>query len=174
MSTACYACYVTVASWRSGRALADRFGIVGAGVLIGVVWQLWHWVPFLAQGRSWTWILELSEEVRIWYVGLTPAGKAATDRVLERLASQGHMLRMLHSRSLGGGLYELRFTCENVHRRITYVFDPERRAVTLTTFRKQRQNERAEVLRARRAQAAHGEVNQVVMDPDGKEKDTER
>ena len=101
------------------------------------------------------WSIEFSEEVRTWYAGLTPAGKASTDRILERLASQGNMLRMPHSRSLGDGLYELRFSCENVNRRITYVFDPDRRVVTLTTFRKQRQNERAEVLRARRAQAVH-------------------
>lgn len=101
------------------------------------------------------WAIEFSEEVRLWYVALTPTGKASTDRVLERLASQGNMLRMPHSRSLGDGLYELRFSCENVNRRITYVFDPDRRVVTLTTFRKQRQNERAEVLRARRAQAVH-------------------
>ena len=78
------------------------------------------------------WSIEFSEEVRIWYEGLTPTGKASTDRVLERLALRG-----------------------NVNRRITYVFDPDRRVVTLTTFRKQRQNERTEVLRARRAQAAH-------------------
>ncbi len=33
------------------------------------------------------------------------------------------MLRMPHSRSLGDGLYELRFSCQNVNRRITtYVF----------------------------------------------------
>lgn len=64
------------------------------------------------------------------------------------------MLRMPHSRSLGDGLYELRFSGQNVNRRITYVFEPDRQAVTLTTFRKQRQNERGEVLRARRAQAA--------------------
>lgn len=101
--------------------------------------------------------MEFSEEVRTWYVALSPAGKASADRILERLAAQGHMLRMPHSRSLEGGLFELRFTCENVSRRITYVFDPDRRAVTLTTFRKQRQNERAEILRARRAQAAHDE-----------------
>lgn len=100
------------------------------------------------------WAVEFSEEVRGWYVGLSPAGKAAGDRILERLASQGNMLRMPHSRSLGDGLYELRFSCENANRRVTYVFEPDRQAVTLTTFRKQRQNERAEVLRARRAQAA--------------------
>jgi len=110
------------------------------------------------------WTVELSEEVRTWYVGLTPAGKAVADRILERLASQGHMLRMPHSRSLGDGLFELRFTCENTARRITYVFDPDRTAITLTTFRKQRQNERAEVLRARRAQATHEAARQVEQD----------
>jgi hypothetical protein len=101
------------------------------------------------------WTVEFSEEVRSWYVSLSPAGKAATDRIVERLEAQGNLLRMPHSRPLGEGLHELRFTCEGLARRITYVFDPGRRAVTLTTFRKQRQNERAEVLRARRAQAAH-------------------
>jgi hypothetical protein len=101
------------------------------------------------------WVVELSEEVATWYLELSPAGKAATDRILDRLASQGHLLQMPHSRSLGDGLYEHRFACENVNRRITYVLDPDRQAVTLTTFRKQRQNERGEVLRARRAQAVH-------------------
>jgi hypothetical protein len=101
------------------------------------------------------WTVELSEEVRAWYVGLTPAGKAATRRILTRLEAQGHMLAMPHSKLLGDGLRELRFTCEGVARRITYTLDPERQAVTLTTFRKQRQNERAEILRARRAKAIH-------------------
>ena len=100
------------------------------------------------------WTVEFSDEVRSWYLGLSPAGRATADRILERLASQGNMLRMPHSRSLGGGLYELRFACENVSQRITYVFELDRRAVTLTAFRKRRQNERGEILRARRAQAA--------------------
>lgn len=81
------------------------------------------------------------------------------DRVLVRLESAGNLLRMPHSRALGEGLYELRFTCENVQRRITYVFDRERRILTLTTFRKQRKNERGEVLRARRvARASRDQV----------------
>lgn len=101
------------------------------------------------------WTVDLSEEVRAWYDGLTPNGKSAVKRITERLATQGHLLRMPHSKPLGDGLHELRFTCEDVARRITYVLDPERRAVTLTTFRKQRQNERTEILRARRAQANH-------------------
>ena len=113
------------------------------------------------------WVVEFSEEVRAWYVGLSSVGKAATDRVLERLALQGNMLGMPRSRSLGGGLYELRFSCENVNRRITYVFDPDRRIVTLTTFHKQRRNERAEVLRARRAQDAH-EANRRAEEKKGR------
>ncbi|CAM3164511.1 type II toxin-antitoxin system RelE/ParE family toxin [Actinomyces slackii] len=101
------------------------------------------------------WTVELSDEVLAWYQGLSPEGKAAVGRVLSRLEESGHMLGMPLSRQLGGGLRELRFTCEGVARRITYVLDPERHAVTLTTFRKQRRNERAQILRARRAQAAH-------------------
>lgn len=100
------------------------------------------------------WLVEFSDEVRDWYVGLSPTGKASADRAIENLAVRGNLLRMPHSRALGEGLYELRFHCETVNRRITYVFAPERRAITLTTFRKQRNNERAEVLRARRAQRA--------------------
>lgn len=111
------------------------------------------------------WTVELSEEVHTWYVGLSPAGKAAADRSIERLAQQGHLLRMPHSRTLGGGLHELRFACEHVNRRITYLLDPDRRAVTLTTFRKQRQNERAEVLRTRRAQATHEAAREAQQEP---------
>ncbi|MFT4157665.1 MAG: type II toxin-antitoxin system RelE/ParE family toxin [Microbacterium sp.] len=106
------------------------------------------------------WTVEFSNEVREWYVALSPEGKAATQRIVARLETQGHMLGMPHSRQLGDGLRELRFTCEGVARRITYVLDPERTAVTLTTFRKQRNNERGEVLRARRAQAKHEAARQ--------------
>lgn len=85
--------------------------------------------------------------------------QAAADRIIDRLAGLGNQLRMPHSRALGEGLYELRFSCEGVARRITYVFERERSVITLTTFHKQRQNERAEILRARRAQA--GRVSEV-------------
>lgn len=74
---------------------------------------------------------------------------------LERLRDRGPNLRMPHSRTLGDGLCELRFACERVQRRITYYFSTERKAITLTTFRKQRQNEKSEVTRARRAMEAH-------------------
>jgi putative component of toxin-antitoxin plasmid stabilization module len=54
------------------------------------------------------------------------------------------------SRSLGDGLFELRFALGPTARRITYRFTRDGRIVLLTTFRKQRNNERAEIARARR------------------------
>jgi hypothetical protein len=97
------------------------------------------------------WEIELSEEVTTWYIGLKVRDRAFTDRALDRLAALGPALAMPHTRMLGQGLRELRFSCEGVARRVTYYFDPDRKVITLTTFRKQRDNERREVDRARRA-----------------------
>ena len=97
------------------------------------------------------WTIKISDEVEQWYVTLKDADRAAADVALERLADRGPELRMPHSRPLDRGLFELRFTCEGLARRITYYFDPSRRVITLTTFRKQRQREEREVARARRA-----------------------
>jgi hypothetical protein len=97
------------------------------------------------------WTVEISEEVEQWYATLKDIARAAADVALERLAERGPDLRMPHSRPLDRGLFELRFTCEGAARRITYYFDHERRVITLTTFRKQRQREEREVARARRA-----------------------
>lgn len=33
--------------------MVRRLGIVGATAVIGVVWEVWHWIPFMAKGRSW-------------------------------------------------------------------------------------------------------------------------
>ena len=96
------------------------------------------------------WTVEISAEVERWYASLKDADRAFADVALERLRDRGSDLRMPHSRPLGEGLDELRFSCERVARRITYFFDRERKIITLTTFRKQRQNEKAEVVRARR------------------------
>ena len=63
------------------------------------------------------------------------------------------MLRMPHSRSLGVGLYELRFDLDTVSWRITYFFTEPMRIVLLTVFRKQRSNERHEVNRYHAATA---------------------
>lgn len=74
--------------------------------------------------------------------------------VIDRLAALGPSARMPFSESLGDGLFELRFTLGPTARRITYRFTKDGRIVLLTTFRKQRQNERAEVARARKAAEA--------------------
>ncbi|WP_348537175.1 type II toxin-antitoxin system RelE/ParE family toxin [Nocardia carnea] len=82
---------------------------------------------------------------------LSAADLAAAQRKLDLLAAEGPMLHMPHAKYLGQKLYELRFAAEGVNRRITYTFDPPRKVITLTTFRKQRQNEVREVARARKA-----------------------
>ena len=98
--------------------------------------------------------MEISPEVETWYASLKSKDKAMADRAFDRLAEHGPALRMPHARPPGVGLCELRFTCEGTTRRVTYYIDVQRRIITLTTFRKQRQNERQEVARARQAMRA--------------------
>jgi hypothetical protein len=98
-----------------------------------------------------TWTIELSGEVESWYLALGIKDRAQADRVFDLLTVEGPMLGMPLSKQLGDGLRELRFSCEGVQRRVTFYLRPEHNAITLTTFRKQRQNERSEVERARKA-----------------------
>ena len=86
-----------------------------------------------------------------WYARLSSRDRAYADSAFDRLAAEGPALREPHSRALRDGLHELRFTCEGVSRRITYAFGPGREVRALTTFRKQRDVERDEIARARRA-----------------------
>ena len=39
------------------RPLQKRYGIFIAGIIIGLVWQLWHLIPFLQLGRDPWWII---------------------------------------------------------------------------------------------------------------------
>ena len=71
--------------------------------------------------------------------------------IVDRLVALGSSARMPLSRSLGDGLLELRFTLGPTARRISYRFTKDGRIILLTTFRKQRNNERAEITRARKA-----------------------
>lgn len=71
--------------------------------------------------------------------------------VIDRLVALGSSARMPLSKSLGDGLFELRFTLGSTARRITYRFTNDGRIILLTTFRKQRNNERNEITRARKA-----------------------
>ena len=68
---------------------------------------------------------------------------------VERLAERGNALRMPASRSLGDRLFELRFDIVVSRGGSRTSSRTDRRIVLLTVFRKQRQNERHEVQRAR-------------------------
>jgi hypothetical protein len=99
------------------------------------------------------WSTELEPEVEGWLESL-PAGRfASVASRIEYLGEHGAAIRMPRSRSLGDGLFELRFDVAQKAQRITFFFPEGKRIVLLTTFRKQRQNERAEVARARQVMA---------------------
>lgn len=94
--------------------------------------------------------IELHDEVVVWMVGLEDPDWERTVVVIDRLATLGPTARMPLSRSLGDGLFELRFTLGSTARRITYRFTKNGKVILLTTFRKQRQNEHTEIARARK------------------------
>lgn len=98
--------------------------------------------------------MELHDEVVEWMATLADHEWDRTVVVIDRLAQFGSTARMPLSRSLGEGLFELRFTLGPTARRITYRFTSDGRIVLLTTFRKQRTNERNEIKRARKAAEA--------------------
>ena|SRR5688572_1481142 len=98
--------------------------------------------------------VELHDEVAQWMLGLADMEWNRVVVIVDRLAVLGSSARMPLSRSLGDGLFELRFSLGNTSRRITYRFRQDGQIVLLTTFRKQRSNERAEIARARRAAEA--------------------
>jgi hypothetical protein len=98
--------------------------------------------------------VELHEEVLAWLHSLDDANWDRTVVIIDRLSSLGATARMPLSRSLGHGLFELRFALGSTARRVTYRFTKDDRIVLLTTFRKQRSNERNEVIRARKVAEA--------------------
>ena len=98
--------------------------------------------------------VELHDEVVAWMHSLDDADWDRTVVIIDRLLLLGSTARMPLSRSLGHGLFELRFALGATARRITYRFTKDDRIVLLTTFRKQRNNERNEIIRARKAAEA--------------------
>ncbi len=98
-----------------------------------------------------SWSVELEPEVEQWLGSLLPGQFATAASRIDFLGEWGASLRMPRSRSLGAGLFELRFDLGREARRITFFFPGDGRIVLLTTFHKQRQNERLEVERARLA-----------------------
>lgn len=101
--------------------------------------------------------MELHDEIVEWMDTLEDAEWERTVVVIDRLAALGSAVRMPLSKSLGDGLFELRFTLGSTARRITYRFTKDGRIILLTTFRKQRNNERHEIIRARKAAEACAE-----------------
>ncbi len=94
--------------------------------------------------------IESHDEVTDWFDELDDAQWDRVMPIVERLATLGSAARMPMSKSLGDGLFELRFTLGSTARRITYRFTKDGRIILLTTFRKQRNNERNEIDRARK------------------------
>jgi len=103
--------------------------------------------------------VELHDEVAEWMEGLDDDEWDRVVVIVDRLADLGAAARLPLSRSLGDGLFELRFALGPTARRITYRFTSDGAIVLLTTFRKQRRNERAEVARARQVAADCARVN---------------
>lgn len=95
--------------------------------------------------------VELHDEVVDWLDTLNARQRDRVVVIVDRLADLGSKARMPLSRSLGDGLFELRFALGPTARRITYRFTRDDRIILLTTFRKQRNNERDEIARARKA-----------------------
>ena len=90
----------------------------------------------------------MHDEIVEWMASLDTTEWDRTVAVIDRLADLGSMARMPFSKALGEGVFELRFTLGPTARRITYRFTKDNRIILLTTFRKQRNNERSEITRA--------------------------
>lgn len=95
--------------------------------------------------------VELEPEVEDWLTSLNEENYATAKVQVDRLERMGSTIREPWSKALGDGLYELRFGIDKVAWRISYFYAPNQRVVLLTVFRKQRNNERREVQRARHA-----------------------
>ncbi len=141
-------CPATVAGRPSGSATARSSGAVAA-------WLISDQISLLCDNCKYAVLeavaeVEAHDEVAEWLSGL---GKADWERVvvvIDRLAMLGFQARMPLSRSLGEGLFELRFSPGSTARRITYRFSADGRIILLTTFRKQKSSERMEIARARK------------------------
>jgi hypothetical protein len=95
--------------------------------------------------------VELEPEVRLWLENLPPHHYRQVEEKADLLADYPTTLGEPHSRNLGDGVRELRFSLSGNAVRVTYWLAPARRIVLLTTFRKTRMREDAEVRRAKAA-----------------------
>ncbi|MFE3543588.1 type II toxin-antitoxin system RelE/ParE family toxin [Nocardia sp. NPDC059177] len=112
-------------------------------------------------------LFEIRAEIEVvdWLRTLSPSQLARVDEVVGLLAAEGTGLGMPLSRTLGDRVWELRIHLHPVDMRLTYWFAASGQIVMLTVFRKTRDNERLQVMRAKEAQklcAAGHDFDKVV------------
>lgn len=109
--------------------------------------------------------IEMEPEVRLWLETLSAQHYRQAEEKAELLAEYPTTLGEPHSRSLGDGVRELRFSLSGNAIRVTYWLLPGKRIVLLTVFRKSKMREDAEVKRAKQArmlcEAEHGPAHRV-------------
>ena len=66
--------------------------------------------------------IELHDEIEAWLDSLSQDDWERVVVIIDRLAALGSTARMPFSRSLGEGVFELRFTLGRTARRVTYRF----------------------------------------------------
>lgn len=93
----------------------------------------------------------LENEVNAWLIGLSEKDYARVWFYLDLLAARGPLLSEPYTKQLAGKLRELRFHLGTEPIRLTYWIAPGRHIVMLTVFRKTRQRDASQVMRARRA-----------------------
>lgn len=99
-----------------------------------------------------TWgTVELEPEVVRWLEGLTDEEFGHVAFYIDLLEEQGVQLAEPYSRQLFGKLRELRFFLGRERIRVSYFIASGRRIVLLTVFRKTRQRQELELVRATRA-----------------------
>ncbi|MGY1944834.1 MULTISPECIES: type II toxin-antitoxin system RelE/ParE family toxin [Nocardia] len=92
--------------------------------------------------------IEIEPEVRAWLESLPAKHFLKVEAYVALLAERATTLSEPFSRYLGEGVRELRPTLDGAATRITYWFRSDRTIVLLTTFRKTKDREDAEVKRA--------------------------
>ncbi|MCX4693256.1 type II toxin-antitoxin system RelE/ParE family toxin [Streptomyces sp. NBC_01408] len=111
--------------------------------------------------------IEIEPEVRLWLMNRSDADYLVAEHAVGLLLGSPTTLGEPYSRHFGDGVRELRFGIGRSRDavRISYWLAPARRIVLLTVFRKTRQREDGEVIRAKaakqRCKAEHGPATDI-------------
>jgi hypothetical protein len=101
--------------------------------------------------------IELHDEVSRWIETLTDEERDRTVLVVDRLAADGFSAQMPHSRALGESRFE--FARNDISSGYLQFHLGPTKIILLTTFRKQRNNERSGITRARVAASDCARLN---------------